>query len=593
MLEDQAGFIRRDLENLFELEGQAIGPVEVNDDLSLTYSLALPAVPQGTNFDLDNDSAEDPGVQVFAVAYWSNTWGGPFLEERDGTGWSTAYASTITDPDNDNEIIGGTLIVWAPDDEQGFPEGFGEDGLLFTEDDPVVNIPAGYSLVDLNQEPFRIYKEARPTIDMIEGELALNDYSGMSYVEAFDALFQKVSREYPFTELKSIDWQSLYDLYAPKIEDASSSEEFYTVLRDFTYEIPDGHVGLSINPDVFFFEQGGSFGLVLTELTDGRLIVSEALPETPGSTAGILTGAEIISWNGISAQDVLDDVLPYFSPYSTEHTKRINQAVFLTRVPPGDQVEVEYQNPGTTPIERVVLTSTIEYDSLFRSIPAFNEDEMALPIQAEVLDESMLGYLKVNTFDDDYHLMAQLWERNIQDLIDNEIEGLIIDLRTNSGGSSGLAYSFAGYFIDEEKLLYTGSYYNDKTGQFELEDYPARLEPAPLLYEGPIAVLVGPDCVSACEGFAYALTMDDRAIVIGHYPTAGAFGEVGRGQYEMPDDLSMQFPTGRPIGPDGEIIIEGTGIVPDILVPITEESALGLEDPVLLAAIEALLDIIR
>jgi C-terminal processing protease CtpA/Prc len=530
---------------------------------------------------------------VFAVAYWSNIWGGPFLEERDGTGWSNAYASTITDPDNDNEIIGGTLIVWAPDDEQGFPDGFGEDGLLFTADDPVTSIPAGYSLVDLNQEPFRIYKEARPNIDMIEGELAINDFSELSYVEAFDALFQKASREYPFTELKSIDWESLYDLYAPRIENASSAEEFYTVLRDFTYEIPDGHVGLSINPDIFFFEQGGSFGLVLTELSDGRLIASEVLPGTPGAQAGIFPGAEIISWNGKPAQDALDDVLPYFSPYSTEHTKRINQAVFLTRVPPGEQVEIEYRNPDANQIESEVLTSIVEYDSLFRSIPAFNEDELALPIQAEVMDDSMLGYLRVNTFDDDYHLMAQLWERHIQDLIDNEIEGLVIDLRANSGGSSGLAYNFAGYFIGEEITLYTGSYYNDQTGQFELEDYPARLEPAPLLYEGPIAVLVGPDCVSACEGFAHALTMSGRAIVVGHYPTAGAFGEVGRGQYEMPDDLSMQFPTGRPVGPDGEIIIEGTGIIPDILVPITEESALGLEDTILLAAIEALLENIR
>ena len=58
--------------------------------------------------DVDQDDAEDTGVQVFAIAYWSNTWGDPFLETRDGTGWSNAYASTTTDAENDYEINGGT-----------------------------------------------------------------------------------------------------------------------------------------------------------------------------------------------------------------------------------------------------------------------------------------------------------------------------------------------------------------------------------------------------------------------------------------------------------------------------------------------------
>jgi C-terminal processing protease CtpA/Prc len=81
------------------------------------------------------------------------------------------------------------------------------------------------------------------------------------------------------------------------------------------------------------------------------------------------------------------------------------------------------------------------------------------------------------------------------------------------------------------------------------------------------------------------MSQKDRATLIGHFPTAGAFGEVGRGQYELPGDYSMQFPTGRPETLDGELLIEGTGVIPDILVPITEAGALGLEDTVLDTAI--------
>ncbi len=38
---------------------------------------------------------------------------------------------------NEDEIIGGTLIVWSPDENQKFPTDFGIDGKLFTQDDPV------------------------------------------------------------------------------------------------------------------------------------------------------------------------------------------------------------------------------------------------------------------------------------------------------------------------------------------------------------------------------------------------------------------------------------------------------------------------
>jgi C-terminal processing protease CtpA/Prc len=65
---------------------------------------------------------------------------------------------------------------------------------------------------------------------------------------------------------------------------------------------------------------------------------------------------------------------------------------------------------------------------------------------------------------------------------------------------------------------------------------------------------------------------------------------VGRGQYTLPDEIKMQYPTGRPESPSGEVIIEGKGVIPDFIVPITEESAIGEEDSVLHRAIKELLD---
>lgn len=589
LLEDQAGFVNRDREFEFPLDSQAIGAVDLIDDDTAEFSLALPAVPQGTYVDVDQDSGEDTGVQVFQVAYWSNTWGDPFLERRDGTGWSGSYTSALTDPENDAEYIGGTILVWAPDDEQEFPTGFGDDGLLFTEDDPIAPIPAGYNLVNMDQEPFEVWKEPRPELTLIEGAGALNDYSNMSYTEAFDALFEKVSVEYPFTEDKNIDWDALYNEVAPLVADADDDVEFYLAIREFVFAIPDSHVGSLFNQQVFFEEQGGSFGMLLAELSDGRVLVTEVLPGTAAAEAGIEVGAEILEWDGVPVSEALSAVEPkIFNSYSTEHGRRQAQLVFLTRVPVGTRVTVTYQNPDTSQPAEARMVAEQEVDSLVLALFPPGE-ELNLPVEAHML-ETGLGYVEVKDFFDDTNLTARLWERYIQQMVENEVPGLIIDLRRNGGGSGSLATDFAGFFFDEEVLISQRSYYDNETGEFEYTPWPTRIIPANIQYEGPIAVLIGPDCVSACEGFAYALTVGNRATVVGNFPSAGAFGEVGQGQYELPGAISLQFPTGRPETPDGDLLIEGTGIVPDIVVPVTEEQVLGQSDPVLEAAEDTLLN---
>jgi C-terminal processing protease CtpA/Prc len=285
--------------------------------------------------------------------------------------------------------------------------------------------------------------------------------------------------------------------------------------------------------------------------------------------------------------------VPYLGPYSTEHALQLAKVDFLGRVPPETRITITYKNPGQSQEGQASLVAVVEYDSFFKTLAGFEQDKLSLPIESEVLDDSGLGYIQITSFSDDYNLLARLWERTVQNLIDEEIPGLIIDLRTNPGGSAGLARGFAGYFFDREIPLYQTLYFSEKTGKFEPSGLPSKIEPAPLYYEGAIAVLVSPDCVSACEGFANALQQEGRAIIVGHYPSAGAFGEVGQGQYKLPEEITMQFPTGRPETLEGQLVIEGEGIIPDILVPVTAESALGQVDALLEAAVQALLQKIR
>lgn len=103
ILEDQGGFVARDRKFEMPLESQTLAQITSDFYTSpFTYSLTLPASPKGTLNDVDHDGAQDTGVMIFAVAYWTNTWGDPYLERRDlyGGGWSSAYASTRVSSDS-------------------------------------------------------------------------------------------------------------------------------------------------------------------------------------------------------------------------------------------------------------------------------------------------------------------------------------------------------------------------------------------------------------------------------------------------------------------------------------------------------------
>ena len=109
------------------------------------------------------------------------------------------------------------------------------------------------------------------------------------------------------------------------------------------------------------------------------------------------------------------------------------------------------------------------------------------------------------------------------------------------------------------------------------------LPPENLRYNGKIALLVGPNCNSACEYFTYDMTLEDRAAIVGQYPTAGLGG--GQTTYVMPEGLQLQFSTGRNVDANGNINIEGKGIPPTVKVPVDETTLFADGDPVLDAAV--------
>ncbi len=602
ILEDESGFVTRNRKFIIPVASQVIGQITSDFYTSpFTYSLTLPEEPDGGLHDVNHDSKKDTGVMIFAVAYWTNTWGDPFLERRDlmGGAWSSAYASTrvTDDPLNYLEVFGGKYLVWAPDDKQQFPSGFGPDKKLFTNDDPIMNLPAGWSVIDMDKTPFAIDRSDHPTVDLIEPpSTALDDFSNLSYTQAFDKMLDKFTKEYAFTDFKKIDWAAKGQEFRPRFEQAEKDHdphEYALALRDFLWSIPDTHIGFdqSLLRNDFINDTAGGLGFAMRETDDGKIIANFILSGGPADKAGMKWGAEITSLDGKPVGDVVNATVPWSSPFSNPIVKRLQQLRYATRFPLSKgQVQVTFQNPGGAQTT-ATLPVVEERESFNFGSFTFGQSPASLPVDYSLLP-SGYGYIKVTSFADNDVLSIQAWEEAIKYFNDNKIPGVILDMRTNGGGSGWLADQMAAYFFNQEIVVGNVAKYSKQTGKFFMDpgDETSMIPPRTALqYNGPVAVLVGPACASACEFFSYDMTVNNRSMIVGQYPTEGAGGSVE--QFLMPEKLIVQMTVGRAVDAKGNIHLEGKGVIPTVKVPVTvdtlQKQANG-EDVVLEAAEQAL-----
>lgn len=595
-LVDMHGFVVRDQLWEIPIKSQTLGYLKIDKEkMSGTYELQLPARPTALFDDVDNDSQTDTGVQIFAVSYWPNLYGDPYSDGDDvSRGWPSYLASVLTDTENQNEILSGKLVVWAPDDKQSFPSGFGDDGLLFTKDDPVSPIAAGYSIIDLDQKPFAVSREEDAALTLYEPkDVAVKDFSSLSYSEAFKKMFEVLKKEYAFSDIKdkAPQWDTVRAELEPKVAQAEADHNalaFYEALAEFTYAFKDGHVYVNehnLGGEYFAQKAGGGLGFAIRELDDGEVLVTYVSGFGPASNAGMKAGAVITHFDGLPISEAISKVKPLSAPNSTELEQRLQQTRYLVRSAVGTSVEVTFKNPGQPAVTKT-LKSIDERGSLAATDGFRNFDPNALPVEYHITSD-WVGYVRINSNYDDLNLIIRLFERALSTFEKAGVYGLIIDMRTNSGGAS---LGLAGYLIDADIQMSQLEYYSDKTGKFEPDGPREKVYPNQNRYHfNKMVTLVDTSCYSACEIEAYAFSQVPGMVVMGQHPTAGVEAEVARGQFKLPEGITLQAPTGRFTMPDGSLFLEGQGVPPTVRIPVNAENALSNQDVVLQAAVDEIL----
>jgi len=202
-----------------------------------------------------------------------------------------------------------------------------------------------------------------------------------------------------------------------------------------------------------------------------------------------------------------------------------------------------------------------------------------------------LGYLRIDAMtgfsDDDTHsaslnALERALDRVLRDIRDTQ--GLVIDVRTNSGGNDFLSLAIASRFVDQKTHVYS-----KQAGQIgqrtELVD--VYLQPrGESQYVKPIVLLTSASTVSAAEVFSLAMRSLNHVTLMGE-STQGAFSD--ELEKKLPNGFEISFSNEIYLSPEGEWF-EGSGVPVDISVAMfTQQERQQETDIAINTAIEYLL----
>ncbi len=248
---------------------------------------------------------------------------------------------------------------------------------------------------------------------------------------------------------------------------------------------------------------------------------------------------------------------------------RLGDVVDLIRGAKGSRVRLQVLPKGAAPDdpprEIALVRDTVRLES-----QAADSHIVDLP---DSLGGLRIGVIRVPSFyldiearlrgDADYRSTTRDVRRLLAELEEEEVAGVVIDLRGNGGGSLEEATDLTGLFIRTGPVVQIRDGSGRITIKRDLDDE--------LVYAGPLAVLVDRDSASASEIFAGAIQDYRRGIIIGE-PT------FGKGTVQTLIDLDAAA-RGRH-GPLGQLKLttaqffrvngdstQFQGVVPDILYP--------------------------
>jgi carboxyl-terminal processing protease len=364
------------------------------------------------------------------------------------------------------------------------------------------------------------------------------------YVSNFRDLYEHLGKVYPSFALKGIDWGRVGRELLPRADAVETEEQFGLLVEDLVARLEDSHAyvheGTATPPSPGFPEWDPWLACLIDER--GRPVIYAVTPGTTAWKNGVRPGMAVLSVNGVPAAEAMDRWMQRqrrYVGYSSERYLRYDAArLFHRQAEKGAKVFLELEDPDG---RRRAVELTAEGRGWY--IPR-------LPVPRDGIRDGGADVQWVRLKDGIGYIHVRRIRQGLEVALDQaltalgDIQGLIVDVRGNSGGGFDTMTAFRNFDISPD----------------------AKAAPHRPLYNGPIAILIDERCISAGEGWASWFVARKRARLFG---TATAGASARKETYTLPNGLyKVEIPVKAYTG-FLDRPIERRGLEPDVEVRCT------------------------
>ncbi len=367
--------------------------------------------------------------------------------------------------------------------------------------------------------------------------------------ELYDMVWKIVNTRYIDQTNNGQDWKRWRHKYDEKIK---TPEDAYVAINTMVVSLNDNYTRF-LNPSDFTEEKNAIkaslYGIgVQIGLRDGKILIISPIEDTPGEKAGLLAEDEILEINGVSTKDMT-----------------VDKAAEAIRGEKGTTVELLIKRKNVPNKLYKIVRDEIKIKSISLTPPE------------NIKIDEKVGYIRLSSFMG--RNVGTEFKKVLTDYKDKE--GIIVDLRANTGGLLSNAIYIADLFLDGEIIVSTV----DRDGYKDTSRSSRKY-----FSTQPLVVLINGASASASEILSGALKDNQRAVLIGE----NTFGKglVQEVKSLLPFGAGLNITIQKYLTPNGTDINK-KGIAPDIEVKFTEQNIKDKDDVQLKKAHEIILQMIE
>lgn len=292
--------------------------------------------------------------------------------------------------------------------------------------------------------------------------------------------------------------KKVYDRYFDRLKNRMKDDERFSLYVNAITTTMDPHTDYMppLEKRSFNEQMAGKFFGIGAQLReeDGRIKIVSIVTGSPSWKEGQLKADDVILKVGQGKEEPVD-----IGGYA------VDEAVTLIRGNKGTEVRLTVKSVDGTTKTVSLIRDEIKLDDTFAK-------------SAIITGQHKIGYIYLPEFYADFNDRQGAFSyddvaEEIKKLKAEKVDGIILDLRFNGGGSLPDVIKMAGLFVPEGTMVQVRSR-GGETQQQKDRDKSVQ-------YEGPLAIMVNEFSASASEIMAAAMQDYKRAVIIGSPSTFG------------------------------------------------------------------------